>query len=213
MGYWKGKHFSEEHRRKLSESHAGKVLTEAHRKAISESLKGKSSPRKGQTLSAETCRRMSESRKGREVSAETRAKISAAHTGMRASDETKKRIGESSRGRPAWNKGKTLGPMPEERRRKHSKALKGDRHPNWQGGKTADSARVRRSLETRLWREAVFQRDDFTCQECSARGVYLHVHHIQSFAKHPELRFDVENGITLCKSCHEKTPNYKSRKA
>ena len=36
-----------------------------------------------------------------------------------------------------------------------------------------------------------------------SRGGNLRAHHVQPFAKHPERRFDVANGITLCHPCHE----------
>lgn len=57
----------------------------------------------------------------------------------------------------------------------------------------------------------VFERDNFTCQFCEVRGVYLTVHHIKSWANFPELRFVVDNGITLCEECHKLTDNYKGR--
>jgi 5-methylcytosine-specific restriction endonuclease McrA len=52
------------------------------------------------------------------------------------------------------------------------------------------------------WRLSVFRRDSFSCVSCKQRGGSLHAHHISSFAKFPELRTDVNNGITLCDSCH-----------
>ena len=54
------------------------------------------------------------------------------------------------------------------------------------------------------WRAAVYERDDFTCQECGRRGVSLNAHHIKHWQHHPELRFDLSNGITLCEDCHAK---------
>jgi len=53
------------------------------------------------------------------------------------------------------------------------------------------------------WRDAVYRRDGYTCQECGAQSE-LNAHHIKSWARHPELRFDVSNGVTLCKTCHAK---------
>lgn len=87
---------------------------------------------------------------------------------------------------------------------------RGAAHYNWQGGKTAEHAKLRNSLEYKQWRTAVFERDDYTCQECGQRGGDLHVDHIKPFAIHPELRLDVANGRTLCVPCHKKTPTYLS---
>jgi hypothetical protein len=82
------------------------------------------------------------------------------------------------------------------------KAMSGENAPNWQGGRTSFLKRQRVSLNFRNWRTAVFERDDYTCQKCSIRGGELHPHHIKSFSLYEDLRFDVENGSTLCKSCH-----------
>lgn len=59
------------------------------------------------------------------------------------------------------------------------------------------------------WRTAVYKRDDYRCQECG-KGGQLNAHHIKEWALHPESRFDVNNGITLCEDCHiEKHPHLK----
>jgi 5-methylcytosine-specific restriction endonuclease McrA len=52
------------------------------------------------------------------------------------------------------------------------------------------------------WRKAVFDRDDYTCQECGVRGGQLHAHHVKPWATHPDLRYDVDNGLTLHAACH-----------
>lgn len=84
----------------------------------------------------------------------------------------------------------------------------------WKGGITPVNIAIRNSKEYKRWREAVFTRDQHSCQDCGeksrvGRAVYLNAHHIKPFATHPELRLDVSNGITLCKSCHDKKPKGK----
>ena len=53
------------------------------------------------------------------------------------------------------------------------------------------------------WRLAVKRRDSFRCRWCGSRK-RLHVHHIKRWADHPELRYQLSNGVTLCRVCHNK---------
>lgn len=77
--------------------------------------------------------------------------------------------------------------------------LKGEDHPNWKGGVSKDN---RFTGEYKKWRLRVFVRDDYTCQICNATEVYLHADHIKSYADHPALRYNIDNGRTLCVPCH-----------
>lgn len=62
---------------------------------------------------------------------------------------------------------------------------------------------ARGAPEYRDWRTAVYERDGYCCTECGAKGA-LHAHHVIPWAECPERRFDVDNGATLCVSCHER---------
>lgn len=51
------------------------------------------------------------------------------------------------------------------------------------------------------WRENVYKRDGYKCQTCGTTEKIV-PHHIIEWDDAPELRLDVENGLTLCISCH-----------
>ena len=92
--------------------------------------------------------------------------------------------------------------MPLAIREKLSEMKKGKNGSNWKGGISKENERIRRGIEFRLWREVVFTKDDFTCQKYKTKGCEIHPHHIKNFADYPELRFDVNNGITLSEKAH-----------
>lgn len=76
-------------------------------------------------------------------------------------------------------------------------------HPNWQGGITPE---LQKRINRRSWietRKKVYERDNWTCQVC---GKHCHkdiqCHHIVPY-RHTQ-DDDMENLITLCKSCHWK---------
>lgn len=84
----------------------------------------------------------------------------------------------------------------------------GQNNFNWRNGITPEIRKLRTSKEYKLWRIAVFIRDDYTCQICNQRGVYLHADHLSSFARYPEVRYAINNGRTLCAECHRNTKTY-----
>lgn len=74
----------------------------------------------------------------------------------------------------------------------------GKDHPNYR----EEARRKNRGGSHHKWVNAVVSRDKATCRRCGASDVELHAHHLKSYRDHPELRFDVDNGITLCFKCH-----------
>jgi hypothetical protein len=91
---------------------------------------------------------------------------------------------------------------------------------NWKGGKSSEYEKLKRSKEWKLWRKAVFERDNYTCQICHFRSgkgkhhIDLHPHHLESASKYPEFRLCLDNGLTVCANCHGKihSINFRNRK-
>jgi len=98
-----------------------------------------------------------------------------------------------------------------ETRMKMREQKLGVKHPNWKGGISSKQSKLRGQIEFKLWKNAVFARDNWTCQECGQRGGRLNAHHIKPFAQYPELRFAIDNGKTLCYKCHTLTDTFSGR--
>ena len=95
-----------------------------------------------------------------------------------------------------------------EKRIKTSCSLQKIDREEWNGFITPERTMIRNRADYIEWRNLVFQRDNYTCQCCGARSkkgcaVYLNAHHKENFADNPGLRFDINNGITLCSKCHD----------
>ena len=148
---------------------------------------------------------------------ETKLKISLAKRGKRCSPNT-----EFTKGLIPWNKGRPCSETTKEKLRQHNlgkhhsestKALlrqmfRGDKNPHWRGGRKSEADTIRRSHTYREWRKHVFIRDDYTCQSCNKRGGDLEADHELPFSLFPELRFEILNGRTFCRPCHQRTPTY-----
>lgn len=208
----------------------GQKHTEASRMKMSASLKGRVTWNKGKKTgiapwlgkkrSEEDKKKMSLARMGKKLSPEHKEKLRLANIGNTYMKGHKKPVGAYSF--PKGNKvclGKKLS---EETKRKISsilkvKALRGEKHNWWRGGVSTQNEIIRSSSEYKLWREAVFARDKYTCIWCgdkrkSGHNVILNADHIQEFSIYPELRFAIDNGRTLCKNCHQKRHRGERRK-
>jgi len=181
-----------------------KQHTTKTKKKISDSLKGNkralghklsevaklsiSSKLSGRKLSKQTRKLLSKRRKqewaenirkkGWHLSQETRNKMSEIHKKENLSPKTRKKISQGNIRR--WDK---IG-RKQYKRYIHVKDKK-----------------------LILWRNSVFERDNYTCQKCGVKNCYLEAHHKKSWAKYPKLRYILTNGITLCKKCHNHTSN------
>jgi len=174
---------------------------------------------KGSHCSIEQKQKMRLAKLGKKHTPEHSSKISIANKGRKNSDISKMNISMGKKGKPNGLLGKKrcqcseetkkkiskklVGYKPsKESREKHSKSIKGDKSHFWKGGLTSKNKLIRGSIEYRLWREAVFSRDNWTCQKTRIKGGKIHPHHIQNFAQYPELRFAIDNGITLSEKSH-----------
>lgn len=115
------------------------------------------------------------------------------------------RIAMLSCGGPTWM---ICRKPSKETRLKLSEANRGEKSYLWKGGLTKEHARIRKSVHYKIWRESVFKRDNYTCVFCKKIGGTLNADHIKPFAIYSELRFSIDNGRTLCVSCHRKTETF-----
>ncbi len=122
--------------------------------------------------------------------------------GIKCSEETKKKMSLSKMGK-SINKGRVFS---EETRQKMSEAQRGSKSHRWIKNRD-ELKKLERTLAndsaSNVWRKDIYKRDGWKCRiqnnECDGR---IEAHHILSWRNHPELRYNLNNGITLCKFHH-----------
>jgi len=139
-----------------------------------------------------------------------------------------------------WNKGLTGEEYSKHYEEGHPKGMKGKKHKwgnhskkakikissyqqgikveNWKGFKISRNRWLKNTAKYQIWRNAVFLRDNFTCQNPNCefcknkQGVFLNAHHIYPLNLFPELAFKIDNGITYCGDFHLKSGLHKEMK-
>jgi hypothetical protein len=207
-------------------------------------------PALGEKMKPETLKKLSESLKGRVPWNKGLVGIQIAwNKGITLSDEHCHNLAISHLGQIPWQKGKPINEkqrtallmtnlgkkQSDETRRKRSISMRGKRMGQesnlWKGGINPLRIIIRDLSEAIEWRKNVFERDNFTCQTCGLRGVYVEAHHLKTFEQiyreflhafkflspiHDKYRlvelsrgylefWEVRNGQTLCSECHDKT--------
>ena len=156
------------------------------------------------TRTKEHCKKISIALKGNKNclgnihSSEAREKISKSLTGKHLTNKTKEKISKWNTEHP--NKfwlGKKRSQETIEKIRQDMLKQKGE------SGRAFRASKTRRSYYFRIWRLDVLERDNWTCQSCGKDYGPMSAHHIIPF-EIEKARFNVNNGITLCGSCHSK---------
>ncbi len=180
----------------MSKAKKGKPITLIHRKHISEALKSSSYVRC--KPSEEVRRKMSLSAMG-----------NTSHLGHKHSEETKAQMSKNKKGLPSKSKGKHW-------KIKDTSKMKGRfgvRTWNYIQDRTklailSNGEEYRNSSASREWGLQVKNRDKWSCRiadiNCDGKMV---AHHILPWRDFPELRYEVNNGITLCHFHHPRKRN------
>lgn len=212
----KGVHQTKEHIQKRTKNRIGSHLSDSTKKKLSMALKGRKVWNKGKTeiYSKESLQKMSDSQKGitswwkgkkrpeitgekncnfgKKMSEEQKQKIREKRVFQIFTPETRKKMGDSHRG----EKNSMNNPI-------HRLKISGPNSYLWKGGITPENVKIRSSIEYEIWRNGVFAINGYTCQKTGQVGGKLVAHHILNFSSHPELRFAIDNGVTLSLNAHK----------
>lgn len=106
--------------------------------------------------------------------------------------------------------------------RKEKGIARGKNNPNWRGGRTSLSQRIRNSDKYKRWRWNVFLRDGFKCTDCDTEEGPFNADHVVPLCVLIENNnvisldealecielWHLSNGRTLCENCHKNTDSY-----
>lgn len=159
----------------------GYKMSEEHKSKISAALRGKM-PKNIDLVAGWNS--------GMKWTPEQRRKLTEARRNM--SVEWRRNIGESKKGIISPNRGKKF---PQ---------YSGENHPFWISDRTKLAKKQERNDTAYAeWRKNVWIRDGFKCKisngDCSGR---IEAHHILNWSEFVELRYEINNGITLCHAHH-----------
>ncbi len=96
---------------------------------------------------------------------------------------------------------KSCGCFSTERKKAACGPLGSRYNPNLSDEQRQLSAKQRTNYQSKHWRREVLERDENTCTICDATDKLV-AHHLNGFKNNESLRYDVNNGVTLCWSCH-----------
>lgn len=152
---------------------------------------------KGKELPKHLKKQISQKLKGRKM-----PYVAEANKNRDWSEETRKKRSEIAKS--LWN---------DEFRERFTERMTGQNNPNWIEDR---SQLVDRNYhpELHIWKKKVAERDQGQCQinneDCAGR---IEIHHILPYRSHPELRFEPNNGITLCHHHHPRKHSEEQRLA
>lgn len=144
---------------------------------------------------------------------------------VRVTAESREKMSLAKKGKTPWNKGRTEDredvieklslakrgkappnknkPMSYEQKIKLSCSVRGIDLSEFDELQTPKAKAERDKFAELNMHVKCFERYDYTCDCCGARGVALNAHHKNSWKFFPEQRFDINNLVALCKSCHD----------
>lgn len=114
-----------------------------------------------------------------------------AHRGRPFSEEHKKKLSLAKIGKPSVHMGQKRP------------SVSGEKNWRWIIDRNLLKKQERNDGAYKEWRGLVWERDKFKCKianaDCMGR---IEAHHILGFSEYPELRYEINNGITLCHAHH-----------
>jgi len=78
-----------------------------------------------------------------------------------------------------------------------------ENHPSFNKEKNKTWYRLARNSEEYIvWRKEIYAKFNYKCFICDEKKSQMDAHHLDNFAQFPEKRYEVNNGVLLCKEHH-----------